>query len=1021
MNNTFQFHRANKFILFVLPAHLLMFFSFEAISANADLPSQKSLVKKFLSDQPVRFLENKGQMKDMKKNPVPSVLFKAAFPGMNVYVTQTGLTYLFVKTEEKISADENNDEDGSSEKIETKLAWINMSLAGAFIKRENIVKEQMDDVHSNYFYPHCSDGRMGVKQFEKITVKDVYPGIDWVLYGTEKTGMKYDFIVHKGSSPDLIKLIYDSEEPLTLNSNGDIEIKSPLGTLQEKAPYSFLQNSRQQVPSRYVARQMDSNHVEISFAVDNYESNTLIIDPQLWWGTMYGGSTDELDGPSSIDVDVNGNLYVVGYTTSPDFPVLNAGTYYDSVLVGGLYDLYIMKFTNTGVLLWSTYYGGSGDERSPYEVPFITTDKIGNIFIVGQTFSPDLPLQNAGTYFDSTFNGSLNYISDAFILKFDSAGNRLWATYFGGDNQDRAISAACDTSGSLFVTGFTSSSIDFPLQSWGAAYFDNSFNGGTSDAFIARFNNAGNLIWSSYFGGSGEDHGLSVTADVSGNVFLTGETASANFPLQNNGTFYDDTLGGTDAIIARFDNAGNLTWSTYFGGSAAFSLDWGLSIRTDKNNNVFLMGYTNSTDLPLMNSGTYFDSIIGFADKDMFISKFSNAGSLLWSTYFGGAGSVNTSWDFLVYDNLEIDTSGNAYISFNRAADAVPTYDPGCGAYYDTTGRITLAEFSNSGSFLWGTNLGAANNEVRGPIATDHYNNLFIAGEFNGYSSIAGLPLLDPGGGAYFSTTLGPASAGNHQAFQLKFIPDACSIVPNFVADDNHICPGTCINFLNSTTGATSYQWFFQGALPDTSTAFSPQNICYSSPGNYSVSLIATGAVGSDTLSLNNYIQVYPSPPPQSITQNGDTLFANAGAVFYQWYHNAVLIPGATDYFYIAPAGGDYNVVATDANGCEVEAVVFNVIAGTQSFDKEYLPLVIYPDPATDKFTVQSKWLSGIAASEGSCNITIYNMLGKKIFAAILNQRDESITVKCDLFPPGIYLLEAGTPEKNLHAKFVKQ
>src|SRR6185369_1217 len=180
----------------------------------------------------------------------------------------------------------------------------------------------------------------------------------------------------------------------------------------------------------------------------------------------------------------------------------------------------------------------------------------GNIFITGQTFSDDLPLQNAGTYFDSTFNGSLNYISDAFILKFDSSGNRLWGTYFGGNNQDRGISAAVDPSSNLIITGFTNSTSDFPFQSWGTAYFDSSFNGGTSDAFISKFSNTGNLLWSTYVGGSGEDHGLSVTADVNGNNFLTGETASPNFPLQNNGSYYDDTLGGTDVFLTRFDNTG---------------------------------------------------------------------------------------------------------------------------------------------------------------------------------------------------------------------------------------------------------------------------------------------------------------------------------------------------------------------------------------------------------------------------------------------------------------------------------
>ena len=121
------------------------------------------------------------------------------------------------------------------------------------------------------------------------------------------------------------------------------------------------------------------------------------------------------------------------------------------------------------------------------------------------------------------------------------------------------------------------------------------------------------------------------------------------------------------------------------------------------------------------------------------------------------------------------------------------------------------------------------------------------------------------------------------------------------------LCPGTCTDFTNLSLNATSYQWSFPGATPDTSTAVNPTNICYTNSGSYDVQLIATNANGSDTLLLTNYITVYPSPPPQSITQNGDTLFAIAGAGIYHWYLNGNIISGATDYFYVATSSGDYN------------------------------------------------------------------------------------------------------------------
>src|SRR5213079_1157381 len=123
----------------------------------------------------------------------------------------------------------------------------------------------------------------------------------------------------------------------------------------------------------------------------------------------------------------------------------------------------------------------------------------------------------------------------------------------------------------------------------------------------------------------------------------------------------------------------------------------------------------------------------------------------------------------------------------------------------------------------------------------------------------------------------------------------------------------------------------------------------YANPGTYNVQLIASNSNGSDTLLLTNYITVYPSPPAQSITQNGDTLFAIAGSASYQWYFNANIINGATNYFYVATQSGDYNVVATDVNGCEVEAVINNVAAGLNaplSFG-DGSGVKLYPNPAT--------------------------------------------------------------------------
>jgi hypothetical protein len=184
------------------------------------------------------------------------------------------------------------------------------------------------------------------------------------------------------------------------------------------------------------------------------------------------------------------------------------------------------------------------------------------------------------------------------------------------------------------------------------------------------------------------------------------------------------------------------------------------------------------------------------------------------------------------------------------------------------------------------------------------------------------------------------------------------------------------------------------------------------------VQLIASNANGSDTLLLSNYITVYPSPSSQSITQNGDTLFAISGAGTYQWYFNGNIINGASDYFYVAPASGDYNVVATDSNGCEVEAAVFNVLAGLTLTVSKGEGIILYPNPVSNKLIIQAIPQSGPPATSGpAIEISIYNMLGELVTPPI---DYKMMTVDCEHLSSGVYIVEFSKGDMIYRAKFVK-
>ena len=257
--------------------------------------------------------------------------------------------------------------------------------------------------------------------------------------------------------------------------------------------------------------------------------------------------------------------------------------------------------------------------------------------------------------------------------------------------------------------------------------------------------------------------------------------------------------------------------------------------------------------------------------------------------------------------------------------------------------------------------------------------------------------------------------ASNPLSDMWVYIPDSvctgsCTLQAGFTSDEIQICPGSCVSYTNLSCGFGLSQWHFPGASPDTSSEINPLNICYSNPGAYDVTLIMTNAGVSDTITLPNYITVYPNPPAQSITQIGDTLLSIPGAVTYQWYYNGNAISGGTEYFYVATQNGDYNVVATDSNGCEVEAVINDVLAHTPLAFGHW-SITIYPNPVTSTMDIRG------LENNSDYEITIFNVFGEKVFSAV----DWKLgTVNCELFPSGVYYLEISSDKKVYRTKFIK-
>ena len=387
-------------------------------------------------------------------------------------------------------------------------------------------------------------------------------------------------------------------------------------------------------------------------------------DNTLLYSTFLGGSESETG--RGIAVDAQGNAYVTGYTDSSDFPVINA---YQAVYGGGDADAFVSKLGPDGfTLIYSTFLGGSESDWA-YG---IAVDSLGNAYVTGETYSTAFPTKNAyqvsggGTFQDtfvtklapagssisySTFLGGGNsdwgnaialdasgnaYVTggtkssdfpthnayqstygggdiDAFISKLGPNGTTLtYSTFLGGSKSDRARDISVDSSGNTYVTGYTDST-DFPkVNAYQATY-----GGGDTDAFISKLGPGGTtLTYSTFLGGSSDDWGYGIAIDTSGNASIIGATKSANFPMHN---AYQAAHGGgdTDAFISKLGPDGTtLTYSTFLGGS---SDDWGNSIAVDASTNLYMAGYTASSDFPVL--GAY-QELFGGGGRDCFFVKF---------------------------------------------------------------------------------------------------------------------------------------------------------------------------------------------------------------------------------------------------------------------------------------------------------------------------------------------------------------------------------------------------------------
>jgi hypothetical protein len=287
------------------------------------------------------------------------------------------------------------------------------------------------------------------------------------------------------------------------------------------------------------------------------------------------------------------------------------------------------------------------------------------------------------------------------------------STYYGGVNLDQAYGVAFDAAGNATATGYTQST-PFPTT---AGAHQGSF-GGTNDAFIVQFDNAGRVRWATYYGGTSLDEGRAIGVDASG-IVIAGLTASSS-GIATPGAAQATISGATDVFVAKFDNTGRRVWGTYYGGSVG---DNGFGVAVANTGDIYVTGVTFSNNFPTSGGGVTQAAFGG--SRDAFIFKLNSAGALQWSSFYGGAADDRGNAIAVNTANSTVVISGQTSSSNNISTDG--------STYAGGTSDMFVASFNASnGSRNFGRYVGSTGADIANGVAIDGSNNIIAVGESAG-------------------------------------------------------------------------------------------------------------------------------------------------------------------------------------------------------------------------------------------------------------------------------------------------
>jgi hypothetical protein len=417
--------------------------------------------------------------------------------------------------------------------------------------------------------------------------------------------------------------------------------------------------------------------------IGNYDAFALKLDSSgaTTWAKNFGGS-----GANTwcygIAVDGSGNVYLVGnFIGNLTTPALTKI---------GLQDAFALKLDSSGATTWAKNFGGSGANTYANG---ISVDGSGNVNLGGRFTFANLttpPLTKIGDV-------------DALALKLDSSGTTSWAKNFASttSRNTNGYATATDASGNTYLAGgFNSTTLTLGSVTLTRI--------GTQDAFVAKLDASGTVLWARNFGGNGANtYGRGIAFDSSGNVYLSGNFTNSSL------TTPDLTkIGNVDAFALKLTSVGTITWAKNFGGSGAIAYSQGIAV--DSSGNVYLGGYIQSADLTT-------PALTKIGVDDAFALKLDSSGAVTWARNFGGSGA------YAYFNGIAVDGSGNIYLGghFRSANLTIPALTK-----IGTFDAFTL-KLDSTGATTWARNFGGSGASAYGKgIAVDASGNVYLGGDF---------------------------------------------------------------------------------------------------------------------------------------------------------------------------------------------------------------------------------------------------------------------------------------------------